>query len=117
MQRHGDGYGKDTLRYLEHKLNSKGNGVGRAGQLHEKKNETWSLIYTIHKNKLKVDKRIKYKLLHHKNHSGGHSPEGRKISDIPHSNIFTDMSPRAREGHKGKNKQMELHQNKKLLHS
>ena len=22
---------------------------------------------------------------------------GRKISDIPHSNIFTDMSPRARE--------------------
>ena len=27
---------------------------------------------------------------------------GRKISDIPCSNIFTDMSPRAR--HKGKNK-------------
>ena len=37
MQRHGDGYGRDTLRYLEHKLNSKGNGVGRAGQLHAKK--------------------------------------------------------------------------------
>ena len=35
---------------------------------------------------------------------------GRKISDIPHSNIFTDMSP------KGKNKQMGPHQNKKLLH-
>ena len=40
---------------------------------------------------------------------------GRKISDIPCSNIFTDMSPRTRV--KGKNKQMELHQNKKLLHS
>ena len=39
---------------------------------------------------------------------------GRKISDIPHSNIFTDMSPRARDI---KNKQMESHQNKKLLHS
>ena len=39
---------------------------------------------------------------------------GRKISDIPCSNIFTDMSPRTRDI---KNKQMELHQNKKLLHS
>ena len=36
----------------------------------------------------------------------------RKISDIPHSNVFTDMSPR----HKGKKKQMGCHQNKKLLH-
>ena len=33
---------------------------------------------------------------------------GRKISDIPHSNVFTDMSPRARDI-KGKNKQMGLH--------
>ena len=41
---------------------------------------------------------------------------GRKISDIPCSNIFTDMSPRARDI-KEKNKQMGLHQNKKLLHS
>ena len=39
---------------------------------------------------------------------------GRKISDIPHSNIFTDMSPKARDI---KNKQMGPHQNKKLLHS
>ena len=38
---------------------------------------------------------------------------GRKISDIRHSNIFTDMSPRARDV---KNKQMGSHQNKKLLH-
>ena len=40
---------------------------------------------------------------------------GRKISDIPCSNIFTDMSPRARDI-KEKNKQMGLHQIKKLLH-
>ena len=38
---------------------------------------------------------------------------GRKISDIPRSNIFTNMSPRAKDI---KNKQMELHRNKKLLH-
>ena len=29
---------------------------------------------------------------------------GRKISDIPHSNIFTDMSPRARDKKEGINK-------------
>ena len=40
---------------------------------------------------------------------------GRKISDIPCSNILTDTSPKARDI-KEKNKQMGLHQNKKLLH-
>ena len=39
---------------------------------------------------------------------------GRKISDIPHSNIFTDMFVRAGDV---KNEQMGPHQNKKLLHS
>ena len=29
---------------------------------------------------------------------------GRKISDIPHSNIFTDMSPKARDIKEGINK-------------
>ena len=38
---------------------------------------------------------------------------GRKISDIPRSNILTDTSPKARDI---KNKQMGPHQNKKLLH-
>ena len=38
---------------------------------------------------------------------------GRKISDFPHSNILTDMSPKARDI---KNKQMGPHQNKNLLH-
>ena len=40
---------------------------------------------------------------------------GSKISDIPHSNIFADVSPRTRET-KEKNKQMGSHQNKRLLH-
>ena len=38
---------------------------------------------------------------------------GRKISDIPFSNISTNMFPRSRDI---KNKQMRLHQNKKNLH-
>ena len=40
---------------------------------------------------------------------------GKKISDIPHSNIFTYMSP-IDKGFKGKNKQMGPHQIEKLLH-
>ena len=39
---------------------------------------------------------------------------GRNVSDIPHSNIFTDNVPLSK-GHKGKNKQMGLHQIKRLL--
>ena len=39
----------------------------------------------------------------------------RKISDIPHSNIFTDMSLYSRDN-KEKNKQMGLHQFKNILH-
>ena len=59
------------------------------------KNETLSPTYTIHKNKFKVDKRLKYK--------SRNTTEvleeniGRKISDIPHSNILTDTSPKARD--------------------
>ena len=58
------------------------------------KNETSSPTYAIHENKLKMNKRLKYK------------PNtikvleeniGRKISDIPCSNILTDMSPKARD--------------------
>ena len=39
---------------------------------------------------------------------------GRKISDIPCSNILTDTSSKERD--KGKNKQMGPHQDKKLLY-
>ena len=50
--------------------------------------------YTIHKNKLKMGKRLKYKLQHHKILEEN---IGRKISDIPHTSILTDMSPEARD--------------------
>ena len=59
------------------------------------KNETRSPTYTIHKNKFKVDiknlniSRDTIKVL--KENIGG------KISDIPHSNILTDTSPKARD--------------------
>ena len=36
------------------------NGVGRSGQLYEK-NETQRPTYTIHKNELKMEKKVKYK--------------------------------------------------------
>ena len=58
------------------------------------KNETQSPTYTIHKNNSRWIKDLNI------------SPDtvtvleeniGRKISDIPHSNIFTDVSPRARD--------------------
>ena len=58
------------------------------------KNETQSPTYAIHKNKFKMDKRLKYKSYHHKSPRGKH---GRKISDIPCSNILTDTSPKARD--------------------
>ena len=58
-----------------------------------KKNETKAPTCTIHKNKLKVDKR----LISHDIIKVLEEDIGRKISDIPRSNIFTDMSPRARD--------------------
>ena len=63
------------------------------------KNE--SPTYTIHKNKFEMDKRLKkscdtIKVLEEN--------IGRKISDIPCSNIFTDMSPKARDIKKRINK-------------
>ena len=59
-----------------------------------KKNETSPPTYTIHKNKLRMNKNL--------NISGDvirvlEEKIGRKISDIPHSNIVTDMSPTARD--------------------
>ena len=57
------------------------------------KNEAGPPTYTTRKNKLKGNKRFKYKS-HYISPRGEHR---RKISDIPRSNIFTDMSPRARD--------------------
>ena len=58
------------------------------------KKEIWAPTYTIHKNKFKVDKdlNISYGIIRVLEEN-----IGRKISDIPRSNIFTNMSPRARD--------------------
>ena len=58
------------------------------------KNETRSPTYAIHENKLKMEKDLNIscntiKVLEEN--------IGRKISDIPYSNILTDTSPKARD--------------------
>ena len=50
--------------------------------------------YTTHKDKLKMDKDLN---ISHDTIQFLEENIGRKISDIPCSNIFTDMSPRARD--------------------
>ena len=57
-----------------------------------KKFEIRPPTYTLHKNKLKMDKRLKYKLDTIKVLEEN---IGRIISNIPCSNIFADISPRA----------------------
>ena len=64
-------------------------------------------------NKFHLDKRLKYS---HETIKVIAENINSKISDIPHSNIFADISRRVREL-KEKNKQMGIHQIKKLLHT
>ena len=59
------------------------------------KNETRPPSYTIHQNKLKMDKRLKY--LSHGTIKVLEENIGRKIPDTSCSNIFANTSPRARE--------------------
>ena len=75
------------------------------------KKETRPPTYTICQNKLKMDKRLKYKLRHHKSPRGKHRQENFSFPTQPyfHPYIFCG------KGNKGKNKQMGLHQIKKLL--
>ena len=58
------------------------------------KNETRSPTYARHKNKLKMDKSLN---ISHRTIKVLEENIGRKISDIPHSNILTDTSPKARD--------------------
>ena len=69
-------------------------GIGRSGQLHAKINEPRPPIYTIHQNKLKMDKRLKHS---HDTIKVLEENIGSTISDISSSNIFANISPRARE--------------------
>ena len=58
------------------------------------KNETRPLSYTIHKNKLKMDKGPECETGNHQNPRG----ESRKnFSDLSRSNFLLDTSPKARE--------------------
>ena len=58
------------------------------------KNETRSPTYTIHKNKFKVDKDLN---ISHNTIKILQENFGRKISDIPCTNILLYMSPKARD--------------------
>ena len=69
------------------------------------KNETQPPTYTIHKNKLKMDKRLKYKSQQHKIPIGAYRREKFRYS-MQHQYV-----PQSK-GHKGLNKQMGLHWNK-----
>ena len=59
------------------------------------KNETRSPAYTIHKNKFKMGKGLIY--ISHDTIKILEENIGRKMSDIPCSNILTDTSPKARD--------------------
>ena len=58
------------------------------------KNETRSSTYSIHKNKFKIVQDLN---ISHNTIKVLEENIGRKISDIPRSNILTDMSPKARD--------------------
>ena len=77
------------------------------------KNETRPPSYTTHKNKFKM---LKTLMLILKTIKIIEENIGSKIVDIARSNIFSDISLQASET-KEKNKQVGLHQTKKLLHS
>ena len=58
------------------------------------KNETRPPSYTTHKNKFKIDQRLKCQ---NQNHKNCRENIGSEISDIAHSNILSDISLQARE--------------------
>ena len=94
------------------KIASSTNGVWRSGQLHAKKMKLNHKITPYTKIKSRWIKGVNIscatiKVLEEN--------IGRKISDIPHSNMISDMSSKARDIME-KNKQMGPHQMKELLH-
>ena len=79
----------------------------------QKQKEAWPPTYTIHKNKFKVDKRLKYKLWHHKSPRGEHRQENLRYST---QQYFCQHVPYIKR-YKGKNQQMGPHQIKNNSHN
>ena len=75
------------------------------------KSETRPPTQTTHQNKLKMDKRLKYKILYHKSPREEHRQENVN----PTQQYFHWYIPEGK-GNKGKNTQLGLHQINKLLH-
>ena len=103
---------KDTGAKNGAKTASSTDSVGRSGQLHAKKTKIDHQLtpYT------KINSRwIKDLNRSHNTKKVLDGNIGRKISDLPLSNILTDMSPEARDT-KDRIKELGCHQNKKLLH-
>ena len=68
-------------------------GAGKTAQLHVN-NEIRIFPYIIHKNKLKMDLRLKCKTGNHK--SPIRKPS-RTLFDISHSNIYKDLCPKTKK--------------------
>ena len=66
--------------------------------------ETRSPTYTIHKNKFKVDRRLKYKLRQYKSPRGEHKQESLRYSKQQHIHQYVPYS----KEHKGKIKNWDL---------
>ena len=75
--------------------------------------ETRTNPHTMHKNKLKMAERLKYKTRHHQIPRREHR---KTFSDINLTNIFSGQSPKATEI-RAKINQWDLNQTDKILHS
>ena len=77
------------------------------------KNETQPPTYTTHQNKLKMDKQLIYKSWHHKSPREEYRQKNFRYSMQQYFHCCISEG----KGGKEKNKQMGLHQGKKLLYS
>ena len=69
-------------------------GVGKIGQILAKKIDSRPAFLSTHKNKFKMDQRLKCQ---NQNHNKSQNKTGSKTLDMAQSNILVDVSPQARE--------------------
>ena len=90
-----------SIKWSKNKIACSTKVVGRAGQLHakkkKKKKEIMKLDHQLHHTPKINSRWIKDLIIGHDTIKVLEENVGRKISDIPHSNIFSGMSPRARD--------------------